>query len=864
MKEVSKLKKPQSWRKWGPYLSERQWGTVREDYSASGDAWNFITHDMARSKAYRWGEEGIGGISDEQQILCLATSYWNGKDPILKERLFGLTNPEGNHGEDVKELYYYLDNVPSHSYMKFLYKYPQGAFPYRQLLAENKARGKFDPEYELIDTGLFDEDKYFDVFTEYAKNDESDLLIRYTIHNRGNQAATLHFLPTLWFRNFLDWTETSRPVISPLDSNLLMLKSEKLGNYYCYLEEEAPFLFTENETNNQKLYGSANATLYVKDGINDYVVNGKNDSINPQQNGTKVAIYYQKEIAAQSNITIKIRLANKKIKTPFTDFDHIFSAQISLADDFYAEKQKGKTEDEQLVQRQAWAGMLWSKQFYYYYVKEWLEGDAGEPKPPQSHQIGRNEDWGHLRASDIISMPDNWEYPWFAAWDLAFHCIPLASIDIKFAKQQILLLITERYMHPNGQFPAYEWNFSDVNPPVHSWAAWKIYQMEKESTGKGDLAFLEKMFHKMMLNFNWWVNRKDTEGNNIFEGGFLGLDNIGIFDRSKPLPGGGVLEQSDGTSWMAMYALNMMRIAMELSYHNLVYVDMAIKFAEHFFYIAGAMANMNNIEGAGLWDEEDGFYYDMLHTNDGDWKRLKLRTLVGLLPLIAVDVIDDKNWLKLPELVAHIRWFTRQRPDLAKLVSNWEGKNNEGNLQLLSLLRGHRMKCLLRRMLDENEFFSDFGIRSISKVYEKNPFVFEFNHEVFEVKYTPAESDTGMFGGNSNWRGPIWMPVNYLLIESIHRFHDYYGDDFKIEMPTGSGNYTTLKDAANRVSKRLVNIFLKDENGKRAVFGDNKKLQEDPHFKDYILFHEYFNGDNGKGLGASHQTGWTGLVAMLI
>ncbi len=864
MKETTKLKNPKTWRKWGPYLSERQWGTVREDYSEGSDAWDYVTHDMSRSKAYRWGEDGIGGLSDDQQQLCLATAYWNGKDAILKERLFGLTNPEGNHGEDVKELYYYLDNVPSHSYMKFLYKYPQGEFPYKQLLSENKNRGKLDPEFELIDTGLFDNDKYFDVFTEYAKNEENDILIQYTIHNRGDEDAELHFLPTLWFRNTLDWTKTSRPVISPTDAAVLKLQTKKMGDYFCYLEEEAPFLFTENETNNQKLYNTDNATPHVKDGVNDFIVHGDQTAINQQPSGTKVAVHYQKTIPANGSIAIKLRLADKTMKAPFKDFDKIFKAQQAFADDFYAEKQKGKTVDEKLVQRQAWAGMLWSKQFYYYYVKQWLEGDEGKPEPPLSHQEGRNKDWEHVMAADIISMPDNWEYPWFAAWDLAFHCIPLASIDVEFAKDQTLLLVSERYMHPNGQLPAYEWNFSDVNPPVHSWAAWKIYQMEKKSTGKGDLVFLEKMFHKMLLNFNWWVNRKDTEGNNIFEGGFLGLDNIGVFDRSKPLPGGGVLEQSDGTSWMAMYALNMMRIAMELSYNNDVYEDMAVKFSEHFFYIAGAMANMNNEQDAGLWDEEDGFYYDMMHTADGDWMRLKLRTLVGLLPLIAVEVIEENNWDKLPRLVKHIKWFTSQRPDLALLVSNWEGKNDEGNKQLLSLLRGHRMKCLLRRMLDENEFFSDFGVRSISKVYEENPFVFELGGETFKVKYTPAESDTGMFGGNSNWRGPIWMPINYMLIESMYRFHDYYGDEFKIEMPTGSGNYTTIKDAADTVSKRLVSIFLKDENGNRAVFGDNKKLQEDPHFKDYIVFHEYFNGDNGKGLGASHQTGWTGLVAMLI
>ncbi|RKD12464.1 glucosidase [Pelobium manganitolerans] len=863
MRESAKLKKPQPWRKWGPYLSERQWGTVREDYSANGDAWDYISHDMARSKAYRWGEDGIGGISDEQQILCLATAYWNGKDPIIKERLFGLTNPEGNHGEDVKELYYYLDNVPSHSYMKFLYKYPQNQFPYQQLLEENRKRGKSDAEYELLDTGIFDNNQYFDVFTEYSKKSPTDILVRYTIHNRADKDAELHFLPTLWFRNIPSWNK-DKPSITPLSANTLLAHSTEIGNYYLYLEEETPFLFTENETNYQRLYGVKNRSKYCKDGINQFLAEGDTRAVNPQHTGTKVALHYHKTIPAKSSISIKLRLLQKKNNKAFEDFDAFFNAQLALADDFYATKQKGKTDDEKLVQRQAWAGMLWSKQYYYYYVKDWLDGDKGEPKPPLSHQNGRNQDWTHLMASDIISMPDNWEYPWFAAWDTAFHSVVLASIDFDFAKQQLLLFASERYMHPNGQFPAYEWNFGDVNPPVQSWATWKIYQMQKNSEGKGDLDFLERMYHKMLLNFTWWVNRKDTEGNNIFEGGFLGLDNIGVFDRSKPLPGGGTLEQSDGTSWMAMYALNMMRIAMELSFYKQIYEDLAIKFSEHFFYIAGAMANMNKTEGAGLWDEEDGFYYDMLHSGDGSWKRLKLRTLVGLLPLIAVEVIAEKNWVKLPALVHHIKWFTKQRPDLAALVSNWEGKNSEGNLQLLSLLRGHRMKCLLRRMLDENEFLSDYGVRSVSKIYEKNPFVFEFRNQVFEVKYTPAESDTGMFGGNSNWRGPIWVPVNYLLIESMYRFHDYYGDDFKIEMPHGSGNYTTIKQAADLLGKRLTSIFLRDKNGNRPVYGNNQKLQTDPHFKDYILFHEYFNGDNGTGLGASHQTGWTGLVALLM
>ncbi|MEO5909852.1 MAG: glucosidase [Pelobium sp.] len=864
MKEHKKLENPQPWRKWGPYLSERQWGTVREDYSSTGSAWEFISHDMARSKAYRWGEDGIGGISDDQQFLCLSLALWNEKDAILKERLFGLTNNEGNHGEDVKELYYYLDNVPSHSYMKFLYKYPHQEFPYQKLVEENRKRGKSDPEFELIDTGIFDNDEYFDVFIEYSKADSEDILIKYTIFNRGDKDAPLHILPTIWFRNTLDWNESEKPIISPTDKNVLLLQTKKIGNYYCYIDEEAPFLFTENISNDQKLYSVENKAPYVKDGIHEFIVEGKKEAVSPQRSGTKVALHYQKQIPAKGIVTLQLRLAVNKIEQPFKDFEKIFNTQVASADEFYAEKQKDKNEDEKLVQRQAWAGMLWSKQFYYYYVKDWLEGDSGKIPPPKSHQDGRNEDWKHLMAADIISMPDNWEYPWFAAWDLAFHCIPIASIDIEFAKDQILLLINERYMHPNGQLPAYEWNFSDVNPPVHSLATWKVYKIGKEQTGKGDLIFLEKVFHKLLINFTWWVNRKDTEGNNIFEGGFLGLDNIGVFDRSKPLPYGNILEQSDGTSWMAMYALNMMRIAMELSYDNPVYEDMAIKFSEHFFYIAGAMANMNNTEGVGLWDEEDGFYYDMLRSEDGSWKRLKLRTLVGLLPLIAVDVIEETNWDKLPRLVSHIKWFTQKRPDLASLVSNWEGTNEEGNFQLLSLLRGHRMKCLLRRMLDEKEFLSAYGIRSISKVYEENPFKFELDGELLTVKYTPAESDTGMFGGNSNWRGPIWMPVNYLLIDAMNRFHDYYGTDFKIEMPSNSGNYTTIKKAAAQVSTRLKSIFLKDENGNRAVFGNNHKLQTDEHFKDYILFHEYFNGDNGKGLGASHQTGWTGLVALLI
>jgi hypothetical protein len=865
MEETDKLKKPEKWRTWGPYLSERQWGTVREDYSADGNVWNAVNHDMARSKTYRWGEEGIGGISDDQQILCLSLALWNEKDSILKERLFGLSNQEGNHGEDVKELYYYLDNVPSHSYMKMLYKYPQQAFPYLALVNENKKRTKKDPEFELIDTKIFDEDEYFDVFIAYAKHNEHDILIQYTIHNRGEEDAPLHVLPTLWYRNTLDWTDPlKKPTISVIDQNTLMLQTKTIGNYQCYVEGKANFLFTENESNNEKLYQFPNASSYVKDGINDYLVNGKSDAINPQQSGTKVAVHFNIQVKAKSSTTIKLRLVNTIIENPFVDFDKIFAQQKEEADAFYAKKQKEKSIDNKLVQRQAWAGMLWSKQFYYYNVQTWLKGDKGTFPPPISHQTGRNSNWKHFMACAIISMPDKWEYPWFASWDLAFHSIPLAAIDADFAKQQLLLLLEEEYMHPNGQIPASEWNFSDLNPPIQSLAAWEIYKMDEAAEGKPDNVFLQRVFHKLLLNFTWWVNRKDAEGNNIFEGGFLGLDNIGIFDRNTILPNGELLEQADGTSWMAFYSLNMMRIAVELAYDDPAHEDLAIKFSEHFFYIAGAMLNMGNVAGAGLWDEEDEFYYDLLRLSNGQWNRLKLRSLVGLLPLIAVEVMEEKKWRKLPKLISHLQWFTAQRPDLGALVSNWQGKKMNADLHLMSLLRGHRMKCLLRRMLDETEFLSPFGIRSISKVYEQNPYHYSLSGQNISVKYSPAESDTGMFGGNSNWRGPIWMPVNYLFIKALHRFHEYYGDDFKIEFPTGSGHFITLKEAADEIAKRLNHIFLKDKSGRRPLLGENEKLQTDEHFKDYILFHEYFNGDTGKGLGASHQTGWTGLIALLI
>ena len=851
------------WLKWGPYLSERQWGTVREDYSANGDAWNYITHDMARSKTYRWGEEGIAGISDSQQNICMSLGLWNGKDAILKERLFGLTNAQGNHGEDVKELYYYLDNTPTHSYMKMLYKYTHEAYPYSQLLDENARRGKLDPEFELIDTGLFNDNSYFDVFIEYAKNNEDDLLVQYTIHNRGVKDAEIHVLPQLWFRKTWDLGNGShKPQIIYQGNNCMMLRHPDFGDYYCYAEGAAQFLFTDNETNNRKLYQASNTSLYVKDGINNYIVNGEQDGVNPQHEGTKAAIWYQQTIPAQGSATFKVRLSKTQQSTPFTGFDDIITSRKAEANEFYNEKQANIADvDEKLVQRQAWAGMLWSKQFFLYNVNKWIEGDPGQPKPPDSRRHGRNYRWKHMMAGDIISMPDKWEYPWFAAWDLGFHCLALAAIDPDFAKQQLTMLVSASYIHPSGQLPAYEWDFGDVNPPIHALATLHVFQIDQKAKGKPDQAFLEDVFHKLLLNFTWWVNQKDSEGNNIFEGGFLGLDNIGVFNRSAPVPGGGCLEQADGTSWMAMYALNMLSISTELSMFNNVYENMAIKFVEHFLFIAGSISSMGE-DTWGLWDDQDGFYYDLLRKPDGDYDRLRLRTLVGLIPLFAVIVFDDNRWKKLPKLKAHLDWFMLQRPDLVSLVSYWKDTNGDEQ-HLLSLLRGHRMKLLLRRMLDTNEFLSDYGIRSISKVYEDQPFSYWLDGTDFSVRYAPAESDTGMFGGNSNWRGPVWMPVNYLIIQSLYAFHTYYGPDFKVEYPTGSNQYFSLAEIADSLSKRLKSIFLKNEKGERAVFGGHPKLNHDDNFKDYLLYHEYFHGDNGKGLGASHQTGWTGLVALL-
>ncbi|AMP98324.1 Glucosidase [Pedobacter cryoconitis] len=852
-----------NWLKWGPYVSDRQWGTVREDYSSNGEVWDYTTHDSARSKAYRWGEDGIGGFSDDQQNICIGLALWNGKDAILKERLFGLTNGQGNHGEDVKELYYHLDSSPTHSYMKMLYKYPFQAFPYELLLSENAKRSKTESEYELIDTGLFDHDEYGDVFIEYAKNKEEDLLIKYTVFNRSAAPVTLDVIPQIWYRNtWFDGQHGAKPEILNQGNHTLLLRSDPIGDYHCYADGNPKFLFTDNETNNQRLYQSDNVSRYVKDGINEYIVNGNQNAVNPDNLGTKAGIWYHLTIPAGESSTIRIRFSKNKIAQPFNDFEDIFSLRLQETDTFYAVKQADSTNaDEKSMQRQAWAGMFWNKQFYSFDVNRWLNGDAGQPAPPKQRRTGRNSHWKHFVANDILSMPDKWEYPWFAAWDLAFHCISFAPLDPDFAKEQLRLMVSANYMHPSGQLPAYEWDFGDVNPPVHAMATWHVYLADKAVKGKGDIDFLVEVFNKLLLNFTWWVNQKDSEGNNIFEGGFLGLDNIGVFNRSQPVPGGGFLEQADGTSWMAMYALNMLQISMELSLHFDVFESMAIKFSEHFLYIAGSISNMGE-DAIGLWDEEDGFYYDMLRKPDGSADRLRLRSLVGLIPMFAQIVFDERKWGKLPKLKERLEWFMLQRPDLVQLVSHWT--DTKGSDQhLLSLLRGHRMKLLLKRMLDPNEFLSDYGIRSVSKAYCAYPFNYQLDGMDYTVKYIPAESDSGMFGGNSNWRGPMWMPVNYLIIESLKNFQEYYTDDFKVECPTGSGEFLSLKEIAALLSKRLKCIFLKNEAGERPVSGGNPKFNHDPHFKDYILFHEYFNGDNGKGLGASHQTGWTGLIALL-
>ncbi|GIL23803.1 MAG: glucosidase [Bacteroidota bacterium] len=857
--------KVKNWRQWGPYLAERQWGTVREDYSANGDAWNYISHDMARSKAYRWGEEGIAGISDENQLLCLALSLWNKKDPILKERFFGLTNPEGNHGEDVKEIYYYLDSTPTHSYMRMLYKYPQNEYPYAHLVEESKRRGKHDREFELTDTNIFANNRYFDVAIEYAKADVSDMLMRITVTNRGPEAAAIELLPTLWFRNTWAWGyDATRPEIYLDDKGIMKASHKQLGSYYFYCEGKHEALFCENDTNTWRLHQHFQPGTF-KDGINDYIIFNYPAAINKVNKGTKAAYRIDLNLKAGESKSIRLRLVSRFHQKPFQQFDQIFKTAKSEADIYYADLQKDiSSEEEKMIQRQALAGMLWSKQFYYYDLDVWLRGDPHQPHPPAERRRGRNSEWDHLHNADIISMPDKWEYPWYAAWDLAFHAIPLAMIDPEFAKKQLLLLTKEWYMHPNGQLPAYEWAFGDVNPPVHAWAAWRVFKIDsKLQDGKHDRKFLEEIFHKLLLNFTWWVNKKDESGNNIFQGGFLGMDNIGVFDRSSThLPTGGYIEQSDGTSWMAMYTLNLLRMALELAKENPTYQSMATKFFEHFLYIAGAMANVNN-EGINLWDEEDEFFYDVLHLPNNERLKLKVRSMVGLIPLFAVEVLDEEIFQKMPEFTERLDWFLQNRPDLANLISRW-GDRGKNQRHLLSLLRGHRMKRLLKRMLDEKEFLSPYGVRALSRHHLDNPYVLHANGSQFSVRYQPGESDSYLFGGNSNWRGPVWFPVNYLIIESLQRFHHYYGDDFKVEHPTGSGNMLTLREIASELSQRLIGMFKTNAEGKRPIYGDTDLFQSDPEFKNHLLFYEYFDGDTGRGLGASHQTGWTGLVAKLI
>lgn len=862
---VSFAKENNPWKNWGPYLTDRQWGTVREDYSPDGAAWEFVSHDMSRSKAYRWGEEGIGGISDNKSLLCFALGFWNGKDRIIKERFFGVSGNQGNHGEDVKELYYYLDSTPSHSYMKMLYKYPQEEFPYDGLMAENNRRTRMDPEYELIDTGIFDKDKYFDIYIEYAKADRDDILIKISVVNRGPKKAELTILPTTWFRNIWSWGyDNAKPKMSVENESTIKIEHELLPTYRLYTEQADELVFCENETNNERLFGTPNETLYCKDGIHEYIVNDLEEEINPEQVGTKASAVFKGFIGAGETRVIRLRLSDKNIDKPFENFEPIFFSRVQEADEFYNEVQTGVEDPElRMIQRQAYAGMMWCKQFYYFNINQWLKGDPIHKDLPKSRLTGRNKHWKHLNNSNVISMPDKWEYPWYAAWDLAFHCVPIARIDPFFAKRQLTIMLREYYMHPNGQIPAYEWHFSDVNPPVHAWACWRVYEIDKEiNNGKGDRVFLERVFHKLLLNFTWWVNQKDTAGNNIFEGGFLGLDNIGVFDRSQPLPIGGRTEQADGTSWMAMYALNMLRISTELALENSVYEDTASKFFEHFLYIAGAMTNIGG-DGIGLWDEEEQFFFDVIHLPDGHSEHMKVKSIVGLIPLFAVEILDNATLDRLPSFKRRLEWILENRPDLASLISRWheEGKDHS---RLLSLLRGHRMTMVLKRMLDETEFLSDYGIRALSKAHKDEPYEFHYHGRVFSVSYKPGESDSGMFGGNSNWRGPIWFPINYMLVESLLKYDQYYGGTFKIEYPTGSGKELSLRDIAGEISGRLTSIFTLNSKGQRPFYGDVKKFSQDPHFRDNLLFYEYFHGDNGRGCGASHQTGWTGLIADLI
>ncbi len=856
------------WYRWGPYLSERQWGTVREDYSPDGAAWDSFPHDHARSRAYRWGEDGLLGISDDQGLLCFGLALWNEADPILKERLFGLTGPEGNHGEDVKEYYLYLDSTPTHSSMKALYRYPQRAFPYTDLVAENRRRGKFEPEYELIDSGVFNEHRFFDIVVEYAKAGADDLYIRIGATNHGPEPAPLHLLPTLWFRNTWAWGRDDRRPHLRADQEDgenagIHASHASLGDYRLICAGAPDLLFTENETNAERLWGASNRTPYVKDGINEAVVNSNPAAINPARTGTKAAAHYRFIVPPGATETVTLRLVRADGPASLADADAVFAARRAEADDFYTQFVAADAGDDlRAVQRQAFAGLLWSKQFYYYDVEMWMDGDPAGPEPPPSRKEGRNDGWRHLNNADIISMPDKWEYPWYASWDLAFHCIPLALVDPEFAKLQLTQLTREWFMHPNGQLPAYEWAFADVNPPVHAWAAWRVYKIDRRMSGRADRAFLERIFQKLLLNFTWWVNRKDADGHNVFQGGFLGLDNIGVFDRSTPLPTGGRIEQSDGTAWMGMYSLTMLVIALELARENPVYEDMATKFFEHFLYIAGAMNDIAG-EGIALWDEQDEFFYDVLHYPDGAMEPLKVRSLVGLIPLLAVETIEPDLLAAMPEFAGRMQWFLDNRPDLARLVSRW-GEEGMGKRHLLALVRGHRMKRLLARMLDPDEFLSDHGVRSLSRYHREHPYMIDVGGMTYAVRYDPGDSTSGLFGGNSNWRGPIWFPINYLLIESLQKFHHYYGDDFRVECPTGSGTARTLREIADDLARRLIALFVPDGDGHRPALGSHPAMREDPLWGAHPLFYEYFHGDTGAGVGASHQTGWTALVAKLI
>ncbi len=865
-----------NWKNWGPYLSERAWGTVREDYSVAGSPWTYFPHDHARSRTYRWNEDGLAGISDRNQYICFSLALWNGRDPILKERLFGLTGPEGNHGEDVKEVYFYLDSTPTHSYMKMLYKYPHAAFPYDDLVGENARRGYDDPEYELLDTGVFDDDRYFDVVTEYAKADENDLLIRVTVTNRGDRTAACHLLPQLWFRNTWSWgypdgpmaDAPGKPLLRAVDGSegvaVIEIEHPAAGRYFFYAEDGARLLFTENETNHARLHSGTNASPFVKDAFHRYLVEGDSAAVNPARAGTKAAAHSRHELAPGASVTLRLRLqlTAEAMTAPLGEaFDATFQARRDEADEFYASLQNpGLSEDERNVQRQALAGMLWTKQLYYYDVSQWLDGDPAQPPP--ARRDDRNRRWIHLHNFDVISMPDKWEYPWYATWDLAFHCLPLAQVDPDFAKRQLLLFTREWYMNPSGALPAYEWSFDHVNPPVHAWATWRVYEMDRQQTGRPDRAFLEEVFHKMVINFTWWVNRKDFDENNIFQGGFLGLDNISIFDRSAKLPPGRRIDQSDGTSWMGFYSLIMMRMALELARENPVYQRMAAKFFEHFLRIAAAM-NYRGGHEAALWDAQDGFFYDALHLDDDNYIPLRVRSLVGLMPLIAVETIDDDLLAEMPIFARQAQWFMAHRPELAR---DFIGLEHEGGLarSALALLTKERLVALLRYMLDENEFLSEYGIRSLSKYHAAHPYRVTIDGVGFEVSYWPGESHSGLFGGNSNWRGPVWFPINFLFIEALQRFHSYYGDTLRVECPTGSGRMATLDEVAADLSHRLSKLFLRHADGRRPAHGESRPFQDDPHWRDYLLFYEYFHGDSGAGLGASHQTGWTGLVATLL